>query len=95
MIFFRCIISHNDLLILQKGLSPESYCITKEASDSYHYGIVLDMAYNKFLDVLPSETLEQLEYLERSEFKEQTSAFLEERNISDKFIGNVDLATKM
>ena len=84
--FFKCKISYNELVSIQKNLSADSYCITKDAVDDYHYGIIDVRAFDKLLNVLSGETLGELEYLAEDEFKSAV-----EPARGSTFVGNTTL----
>ena len=88
MLFFKCRISFNELVSLEKQLPGDSYCISRDAHDGLHYGVINSAVFNKFLNALTGETLEGLEYLSREEFGKVLSTF---ENKKDNFSGNLKL----
>jgi hypothetical protein len=88
MLFFKCRISFNELVLMERQLPQEMYCISKEQHDQFHYGVIKTGVFNKLLNVLSGETLEELEYLSEDEFKEVLSIA---KNKNLKFVGNHEL----
>lgn len=88
MLFFKCRISFNELVSMEKQLPIESFCITRDEQDGFHFGVIKSSIFNKFLNALSGETLEQLEYLTREELNKALSTF-ENKMIS--FSGNREL----
>ena len=88
MLFFKCRISFNELVGLEKQLPSEQYCISTDRLDEYHYGVIKVGAFNKLLNVLSGETLQELEYLNEDEFRHVISNL---RNNKAAFRGNQEL----
>lgn len=88
MLFFKCRASFNELVALEKNLPEELYCISNDRLEGYHYGVIKVTIFNKLLNVLTGETLEQLEYLSDDEFREAL-VLVRRNNIS--FSGNTEL----
>ena len=73
MLFFKCRLSFNEVVALEKQLPGEVFCVSRDPVDQYHYGVVKPTAFSQFLNVLSGETLEQLEYLSDEEFQQALS----------------------
>ena len=73
---------------IQRNLSPDSYCITKDSVDDYHYGVIDSAAFDKLINVLTAETLGELEYLSEDEFKS-----IIQSSRPPSFLGNQALIT--
>ena len=69
MLFFKCKISFNELVAIEKNIPDDSYCISREPFDDFHYGVIRNSSFNELLNTLSGETLEQLEYLSEDEFR--------------------------
>jgi hypothetical protein len=88
MLFFKCRISFNELVAMERYLPKDTYCISRDSFDEFHYGVIQSTVFNQLLNVLSGETLEQLEYLSSDEFR---NAIVEMQNKSIAFSGNTNL----
>jgi hypothetical protein len=88
MLFFKCRISFNELVAMEKYLPNDAYCISRDSFDEFHYGVIQTTGFNQLLNVLSGETLEQLEYLSGDEFR---NVIAEMQNKRMDFSGNTNL----
>jgi hypothetical protein len=88
MMFFKCRISFNELVAMERYLPNDTYCISRDGFGEFHYGVIQSTGFNSLLNVLSGETLEQLEYLSSDEFK---NVIAEMQNKSMAFYGNTSL----
>ena len=88
MLFFKCRISFNELVAMERYLPNDTYCISRDGFGEFHYGVIQSTVFNQLLNVLSGETLEQLEYLSSDEFR---NAIVEMQNKSIVFSGNTNL----
>jgi hypothetical protein len=71
MVYFTVHISHNEIVNLQQHLSNQTYCLMQvDPSTDCFYGVVLERNYHTLLHALAAETLEMLEYMNESEFRQ-------------------------
>lgn len=88
MLFFKCRMSSEDLALIERRLPRDLYWISREHFEDFHYGVIKSVIFNKLLNILSGETLEQLEYLSEHEFK----AVLDQlKNKRFQFAGNPNL----
>jgi len=88
MLYFKCRISYNELLSLKKNLPDDGFCITRDAHDDYHVGVIPSSMFDKLIGMLSGETLVDLEYLSRDEFLAHIGPI---KNNHAKFHGNTAL----
>jgi hypothetical protein len=88
MLFFKCRISLNEITALERNLPQDIYCISRDKLDQFHYGVIRSSGFNKLLNVLSGETLEDLEYLNDDEFRNVVSRL---KSKSVAFSGNTGL----
>jgi hypothetical protein len=74
MVYFTVYISHNEIVNLQRHLGSDTYCLLRPdpAAECFH-GIVVEAYYHTLLHALSAETLERLEYMNESEFRQVVS----------------------
>ena len=56
-------------MALQNYLPHNEFCIINIPGEEFYYGVMNDELHSKFMDILSGETLELLEYLDESDFK--------------------------
>ena len=56
-------------MALQNYLPHNEFCIINVPGEEFYYGVMKDELHSKFMDILSGETLELLEYLDESDFK--------------------------
>ena len=88
MLFFKCRISFNELVAMERYIPADAFCISRDSFEDFHYGVIQGTAFNELLNVLSGETLEQLEYLSGDEFKHVVA---EMQNKRIAFYGNTNL----
>ena len=71
MVYFTVYISHNEIVNLQRHLSSQIYCLLQpDPATECFYGVVVESHYHTLLHALSAETLEKLEYMNETEFRQ-------------------------
>lgn len=91
MMFFKCQITYNELVSLDRILSDEVYCVIKNPGDNYYYGVMPSTAYDKLIEVLSGDSLVNLEYLDQDEFRKGVVLIDTVKSYPHHIIGNTDL----